>query len=118
MKDEGFAVAARLHVAFDGESAGDRRLRRRERIFDDALGLVVQSTVGDRALDEPRGSVDRRQGLISKVASTTASALRGTCETPTALRARRPSAPSRSAMNARGFGRMTPNSSRRLAVSL
>src|SRR5271165_6406328 len=98
MKDECFAIAAQLDVAFDSETILDGRLRRRQRVFDNPLGLVVQTAVGDRTLDEPGGRVDRRQGLISNMASTTASALSGTCDTPTVLRACWPRSPNTSAM--------------------
>src|SRR5271167_5050963 len=97
MKNKGFSVSAHLDVEFDRETAGDRRLRRSKRVFDHAPGLIVETAMGDRTLDEPGGSVDRRQALTSKTASISASALSGRCETPTVPRAWRPLAPNNSA---------------------
>ena len=54
MKNKSFAVAAQLNVAFDGESAGDRRLPPIERVFDHPLGLIVQAAMGDRTLRRAR----------------------------------------------------------------
>ena len=82
-----FAVDAQLDVAFDGETAGDRRFRRPERVFDHPVRAVVQAAMGDRPLDEPGRRVDRIQASISNTASTSASALRGRCATPTVVRA-------------------------------
>ena len=87
MKNNRFAVDAQLNVAFDGEAAGDRRLRRAQGVFDHPVGAVVQAAMGDRTLDEPGGRVDRRQASISNTASTSASALSGRCATPTVVRA-------------------------------
>src|ERR1700733_9339850 len=98
MKNNSFSVDAQLDVAFDGEPAGDRRFRRAERVFDHAVRAVMQAAMGDRTLNEPGGSVDRRQASISNTASTSASALRGRCDTPTVVRAWRPSSPNNSAM--------------------
>ena len=58
---------------------------------------VMQAAMGDRTLNEPGGSVDWRQASISKTASTSASALRGRCDTPTVVRAWRPCSPNSSA---------------------
>ena len=90
MKNNRFAVGAQLDVAFDREAAGDRRLGRPKRIFDHALGFVMQAAMGDRTLDEPGRGVDWPHTLISKTASTSASALSGRWATPIVVRAWRP----------------------------
>ena len=87
MENNDFAVGAHLDVAFDGEAARDRRLRRAQGVFNHPVRAVVQAAMGDRALDQPGGRVDRRQASISNTASTSASALSGRCATPTVVRA-------------------------------
>src|SRR5579863_2051073 len=98
MENNRFAVGAELDVAFDGEAAVNRRLRRPERILDDAPRVVVQAAMSDRPLDEPGGSVDRRQSAISNTASIAASALSGRCDAPLVMRAWRPLSPNSSAI--------------------
>ena len=90
MENNRFAVGAQLDVAFDSETAGNRRLGRAQRILDHAFPDVMQAAMGDRTLDKPGRGVDRRQASISKTASTSASAFRGRCATPTVVRACRP----------------------------
>ena len=95
VKHHRLTVAAELNVAFDGESAGDRRFGGADRVFGQAFGRVVETAMGDR----PRGQPGRRaHGAISNSASTSAIDPSGRKATPTVVRAWRPRSPNAAAI--------------------
>ena len=99
MKYDGHAMRGALQIDLDGVALGDRSLDRRSAVLDDAIGLIVQSAMGDR----PFQPVERITGhglwppprySTAKMASISTGAPSGRLAQPTAMRVWRPFCPS------------------------